>query len=426
MAATSNLTFFVSGNLGHDAGVGSDGCLIGALTATDPDDGLLKSAALDPLCLAEDKSGDTYTSYTTQIAEATADDVTCLPATPAVNDALYLGHATLQFKQADLQITTQGVGTWTITWEYSKNDGTWAALAGVTDGTTHLTAATGIKSVSFTVPTDWEKTRVNNVYGYWIRGRVATYSAVTTVPLLGQGWLVANTGSEAYTDDTADLTDADVGDVALLPAHVCVGDAFCIGYDDPFCKVKLTYSQAKAGGTGTYAWQYWNGTTWATLTCQDDSSGFTVAAGTKYLSFNPPSAWAKCTAENGPNGQAGYFIRWACTAVSVQPTTLPLGTRAWVYPTNVGSGIPIPDAVTIDRVSMNAQTASATNADTLLLIVNVTQGTYDLATWTKGDACDADATVSLAFVANEELAIVQVGEDGTTEFANANLVLHAA
>ena len=427
MAATSNLNFFVYGNLGHDAGVGADGCLIGALTATDPLKGILKSAARACLCIAEDQGGDTYTTYTTEANEDTADDVVALPATPAVHDALYIGHATVQGKGADVNLSTAGAGTWTVTWEYSKNDGTWAALAGVTDGTTGFKATAGVKQVTWTVPTDWGKALVNNVYGYWVRARVSAYSSVTTQPLVGQIWWVSNTASEAYTDDTAALVEATANDVELLPAHVCIGDAFHIGgMEAAFCKAKATIGTAKAGGTGTYRWEYWNGTTWAALTCQDDTTLLTATAGTNFVSFNPPSDWVANTAGNGPNGEAGYFIRFACTAITVQPTTIPLGTRAYVYPVNVGSGIPIPDAVTIDRVSMNAQTASASNADTKLLIVNVTQGTYDLATWTKADACDTDATVSLAFVADEELAIVQVGEDGTTEFANANIVLHAA
>lgn len=41
-----------------------------------------------------------------------------------------------------------------LVWEYYKYDGTWVALSGVTDGTAGFTN-TGVRSVTWTVPTDW-------------------------------------------------------------------------------------------------------------------------------------------------------------------------------------------------------------------------------------------------------------------------------
>lgn len=418
-----DLSLFFSGNLGHDAGIGSDGVLIGALTASNPSKGILETVSQALLAYADD--GGLYTDETTPANEGTANDMTLLPSTPAVDDAYYFGHATKQFKQVDLLIGTQGAGTWTVAWQY-WNGTAWTALSDVVDGTTAFTAAVGLRAVTYTVPEDWAKCTVDSVNGYWIRANVATYSAVTTQPLGTQAWVLAVAGSETYTDDTTDLTDAGTDDVEMLPAHVAVGDAFHIGYATKFCKLKATIGTAKAGGTGTYRWEYWNGTAWAELTCQDDTTLLTATAGTNYVSFVPPTDWVANTAGNGPNGEAGFFIRFACTVVTVQPTTIPLGSQGWIVPLNLGDGIVLLGAGRFSLANMTAQTASGTAGDTLLLLVNITQGTCDEITWTKADTIEADATLDLEFAASDKLAIVQVGEDGTTEFADADIVLSAA
>ena len=71
---------------------------------------------------------------------------------------------------------------------------------------------------------------------------------------------------------------------------------------------------------------------------------------------------------------------------------------------------------------MNALTASASNGDSQFILVNTTQGTFDAFTWTKADAMD-NATISLTMAASDELALVQITEDGTTEFADGTFVV---
>ena len=73
---------------------------------------------------------------------------------------------------------------------------------------------------------------------------------------------------------------------------------------------------------------------------------------------------------------------------------------------------------------MQAQTSSATNNDSVFLIVNTTTGDYDSFTWTGGDPTDQD-TVGLSVKKNDKLAIVQCIEDGTTEFADATFIATA-
>lgn len=131
-----------------------------------------------------------YDDETTEAQNDTANDMVLLPATPAVGDAYYFGHAK-KFDVMILNIGTQGAGTWTITWEY-WDGAAWSALAGVTDGTSGFTAATGKKEVSFTRPGDWATTDSGADLPadiYWIRARVSAYTGITTQPKGTQAWI---------------------------------------------------------------------------------------------------------------------------------------------------------------------------------------------------------------------------------------------
>ncbi|MBA7643028.1 hypothetical protein ES703_50738 [subsurface metagenome] len=127
-----------------------------------------------------------YTDQTTEANEATADDMTLLPATPAIDDAYYFGYATA-WHWLNLNISTAGAGSWTVTWEY-WNGSAWVALSGVYD-TSNGFRASGMQSVAFVHPGDWVGYDVDGATLYWIRGRVSSYSSVTTQPLGQQAWI---------------------------------------------------------------------------------------------------------------------------------------------------------------------------------------------------------------------------------------------
>jgi len=59
----------------------------------------------------------------------------------------------------------------------------------------------------------------------------------------------------------------------------------------------------------------------------------------------------------------------------------------------------------------------------VFLLVNVTQGTFDTVTWTKEVIADRDATVSLAVAAGDEVALMLLQEDGSTEFSGSSVIL---
>ena len=109
----------------------------------------------------------------------TADDVDMLPATPAVNDAFYFGD-TDHFETVSIDLTTAGVGTWTLTFEYWDGSA-WSTLT-VTDNTSGFTTGK-LKTITFTKPTDWATTTVNSQGPfYYVRARVSAFTSVTTQP----------------------------------------------------------------------------------------------------------------------------------------------------------------------------------------------------------------------------------------------------
>ena len=147
----------------------------------------------DTLDYAFADDGGTFTDETGAANNATANDMTLLPATEAVNDAYYFGYRH-PFGRLRLNVGTAGVGG-SIVWEYF-NGSAWATVPGLVDGTNGLTQA-GTNNVDFTPPRDWARTTVNNHEAYWLRLR-CTAANFTTQPLGTQAWI--NGGSRQLLD----------------------------------------------------------------------------------------------------------------------------------------------------------------------------------------------------------------------------------
>ncbi len=183
-------------------------------------------------CVASD--GGVMTTETTACNNATANDITLLPAVPASNDAYYFGYD-YRTRKVTVNMGTPGVGTWTLTWEY-YNGSAWTALAAVTDGTTNFTAAAGERDVTYTYPTDWAQTSVNSLTKYWIRARVSAYTSVTTQPLgtqaYGKGSIVIDKSyvtlegvgdaSKLYLSNSANVTVIEVGNGSTAYSNITI------------------------------------------------------------------------------------------------------------------------------------------------------------------------------------------------------------
>lgn len=138
-----------------------------------------------PVSAAIADDGGVFTDETTDANDPGAGDVTAYTASRQVGDAFYVGEADrfteVQFNTS--QVTTDGA----LTWEY-WNGSTWAALAGVVDGTNSFLVS-GVQSLTFDMPSDWETTTVNSQGPFfYVRGRVTTIGTGVSV-LLTQVWV---------------------------------------------------------------------------------------------------------------------------------------------------------------------------------------------------------------------------------------------
>lgn len=129
----------------------------------------------------------TYTDQLTAAQNATANDMTLLPAVPAVNDAYYFGFSS-PFHRVWLNIGTNGAGNWTTTEEY-WNGAAWAPCVIVTDKISSFIGGVGMQYLEQTPQLDWAVNAVNGVTLYWIRFRVSAFVSVTTAPKGTQAWV---------------------------------------------------------------------------------------------------------------------------------------------------------------------------------------------------------------------------------------------
>jgi len=159
-------------------------------------DALPTNTRWESLAEAVADDGGTKTAEAVAANNLATNDMTLLPAIPAVNDAYYFG-GYVRSDKLQVNIGTQGVGIWTITWEYWN--GAWTALSDVTDGTSGFTAAVGEHDVTFTMPSDWvetivEGTDAGSYRAYWVRARVSAYTSITTQPKGTQAQIEVDAG----------------------------------------------------------------------------------------------------------------------------------------------------------------------------------------------------------------------------------------
>ena len=230
-----------------------------------------------------------------------------------------------------------------------------------------------------------------------------------------------------FADDTTDINDAGANDVTV-GEPMDTDDALYFGYSGLFCALVLNVGTAGAGDdvAAETAWEYSQGSdTWATLESghefTDDSVALTAGTSTYVTSFVPPSDWATQAVDGGT---AMYHVRMRATADAVYNTTTPLLTQGWVVPLDTGDGIRCPVGGQVTEVDLTALVPSATNDDTELLLVNLTAGTFAQLTWTGADVAEQVSSLSLAVRQGDELAVVMISEDGTTEFASGQATVH--
>lgn len=139
--------------------------------------------------LLYDASVPSHTDYTTPANEDTADDVPCLPSSIGVNDALRI---LMGFDVASgiygllVNITTAGVGTYTLAWEYYN--GAWVSLnayiANFASANPNWKTA-GANKVDIMQPPDMAEVDCGGIVGKWIQIRYVS-GTMTTQPKAGR------------------------------------------------------------------------------------------------------------------------------------------------------------------------------------------------------------------------------------------------
>lgn len=148
--------------------------------------------------------GGVFTDETTDANDDGVGDVALSSASRQVNDAFYIGDATL-FGETQISVstvTTDGA----VTWEYWDGS-SWSALSDVVDGTnSFLTAGAGL-SVTFTIPSDWATQTVNSQGPFfYVRARVTTIGTGVAA-LATQIWIGPGDAPDANGRSTLDVDE---------------------------------------------------------------------------------------------------------------------------------------------------------------------------------------------------------------------------
>jgi len=147
------------------------GIVTGSFGGSTPQDVIVRArnGGIINAAILED-NGTGNTDYTDAARDSVgSNDVTLLPATPAINDAFYFG-GIAEFEKVLLNITTAG-DTYVLLLEYWN--GAWVSLT-ATDNTNSFFTL-GWNSISFTAPGDWATTTFNSQGPfYYIRARATT------------------------------------------------------------------------------------------------------------------------------------------------------------------------------------------------------------------------------------------------------------
>lgn len=185
-----------------------------------------------------------FTEYTTEVNNATVDDVIPFPAADAVGDHFAVGFAQ-KFGQIELNVSTAGVGG-TVTWKY-WNGTAWTALSGVSDATTGLTVA-GVNTVAFTIPADWERVSLNNTEElYYVVAEIAS-GAYSTDPLIAVGAIDGYGAFDGYDVTVEIIKTGTLGTGtfrysldggATLSGEIIIPSAGA--FDIPFANITLTF-----------------------------------------------------------------------------------------------------------------------------------------------------------------------------------------
>lgn len=126
-----------------------------------------------------------------------------------------------------------------------------------------------------------------------------------------------------FTDQTTNNNSAVTNDITLVPASPVTGDAYYWGHSEKFNNLKLDISTAASSGFATLVWEYWNGSSWASLPNLVDGTNNYENFGINTVSWTDPSGWATTSV----NSQGPYYYIRARQNGPTLGSTQPLGRK---------------------------------------------------------------------------------------------------
>jgi len=104
-------------------------------------------------------------------------------------------------------------------------------------------------------------------------------------------------------------------DQVLMPATQALNDATYFGHDERFYALNLNLVTAK-GGTWTGTWEYYDGTTWSSLTDVTDGTANYATTGAQAVNWAIPDDWAATAIDSDTR----YWVRFRISAFTSSGT----------------------------------------------------------------------------------------------------------
>lgn len=136
--------------------------------------------------------------------------------------------------------------------------------------------------------------------------------------------IAATSGGTVFTNQTTANNSSAINDISLLPSTPSPSDAYYWGHAEKFNQMKINISQATSSGFATLLWEYWNGSSWTSLSNLSDGTNTYQNLGNNIVSWSTPSGWAKTSVDSlGPF----YFIRARNISIAPGAGVQPLGRK---------------------------------------------------------------------------------------------------
>jgi hypothetical protein len=169
-----------------------------------------------------------------------------------------------------------------------------------------------------------------------------TFSSSSGSPLLAIKGAFTLVGS-TYADRSVQLYCPATACSSYTASPTTISDRLLLGDQIPFDTINVNVTVARVGGSVTY--QYWNGSTFSTLTPATDTTIGLTHLGSGTITFLPPSDWVPGV-QNG--SQSKYWVQITIAGASTNPilgrvygdNLLTAGSlRGWLPSTCTGAGV---------------------------------------------------------------------------------------